>query len=160
MIDQTAIRHRIATLLDVEPLVLEAAENHGMIWELCIAELVAELRAHRLDRDDQAQRCSGGDDPDDPAAEAVDALGRTFGANVFLAAEAIDAADHHAAAALDDALVRWCGGPATRTTLGRRLRSAVGRSGWAVFVHEGRRWRLQAEPKIANTGRWRVTSED
>ncbi len=157
---EAVVAARIAALLDVPEELVSEAQHHGMLWALAAAELVAELRAHGLDRDDQAQRCSGGDDPDDPAAEAVDALGRTLGANVFLATDALAAADQHGAADLDAALVRWCGGQATAYTLGRRLRSAVGRRGWAVFVHEGRRWRLQAEPKIANTGRWRVTSED
>lgn len=153
-----AIRRRIAGLLEVDPALVDAADDHGLAWALVGAELVAELRAHRLDRDDQAHRCSGGDG--DPAAEAVGALGRMFGANVFLVAEAIEAAEHHDAAYLDAALVRLCGGPATALTLGRRLSKAAGDKGWAVFFHDGRRWRLQAEPKLANTGRWRVTSED
>jgi hypothetical protein len=154
---EVVVAARIAALLDVPEELVSEAQHHGMLWALSAAELVAELRAHRLERDDQAQQCSGGDDPTD---EAVDALGRTLGANVFLASDALAAADQHGAADLDAALVRWCGGQATAYTLGRRLRSAVGRRGWAVFVYEGRRWRLQAEPKLDNTGRWRVTSED
>lgn len=48
MIDETAIRRRIAWLLEVDQALVDAADDHGLAWALIGAELVAELRRHRV----------------------------------------------------------------------------------------------------------------